>query len=183
MFKLDVREWEGASVLGAVDLECGYCGKSVSSNTGYTHKLDKDKAIVLCPGCGGPTFYMSLHTGRRMPEAMPGRSIAGAPKDVTAEYNEARRAVAGTCYTAATLLCRSILMHVASDKGLAGTPTLKKCVQHLIKEGHVAKKDQDRLDGLRTFASANIGEVRTVSRTEALKVLGFTEHLLLEVYE
>lgn len=46
-----------------------------------------------------------------------GPTIDGLPEEVLESYSEARRCMEVNAYTAAELICRKILMHVAADKG------------------------------------------------------------------
>ncbi len=68
----------------------------------------------MCSHCVKPTFFEGDH---QFPGVAPGNSVAHLPVDTEALYSEARNWVAASCYTAAVLVCRKLLMNIAVAQG------------------------------------------------------------------
>lgn len=110
-------EWKGTASIGAYPYVCGYCGLSVASTLGYIGKqgVDGVALIRICPHCNGPTAF--AHEWQRFPDVPPGKPVSGLPDSVATLYSEAREAAGVGAYTAAVLVCRTLIMHIAVDKG------------------------------------------------------------------
>src|SRR5207302_8324761 len=112
--------WPEQSNVSVSQFVCGYCGKDVASEKGWTGRLFASDAILatifICPNCTKPTFFSNF--GDHMPAASMG-ALVGDISETSVEqlYSEARRATAASCYTAAVLCCRKLLMHIAVAKG------------------------------------------------------------------
>src|SRR3989442_1339700 len=111
--------WHSASSVTSENFTCGFCGNLVAASTGWFAQEGRQGGaaayIRICPHCGSPTFFRV--NGGMFPKAPPGRPVQGAPPDVTRLYEEARRSAGANAPTAAVLVCRKILMHVAVEKG------------------------------------------------------------------
>ena len=61
----------------------------------------------------------------------PGNSVEHLPVDIEALYTEARNCVAASCYTAAVLICRKLLMNMAVSQGADAGDTFVQYVEYL----------------------------------------------------
>jgi len=53
----------------------------------------------------------------RVPDVLPGESVASVPDDLARLYNKARRCTAAGAHTGADLLCRKMLIDMAVRRG------------------------------------------------------------------
>ena len=105
--------------------QCGFCGAEVSgavvASTSWNYVSDFNRNELLreirwlqCTNCG----LGSVANDSNIAPGVPfGPTLEGLPDDVLSAYREARRCMRALAYTAAELLCRKILMHVAVEKG------------------------------------------------------------------
>src|SRR5687768_12450600 len=102
--------WVNAQTLGSKSFVCGFCGNLIASSLGYQNDQAAQFKIFVCPHCVKPTFF---DDDRPLPGVATGNSVAHLPVDIEAVYTEARNCVAASCYTAAVLVCRKLLMNIA----------------------------------------------------------------------
>lgn len=112
----------------------------MGSDRGYYSQaaLDGQQAkIYICPHCARPSFF---HAGTKLPDVAPGNEVADVPEDVHSLYNEARKCVASSCYTAAVLACRKLLMNIAVTEGTANGLKFIEYIDYLADNGFVPQK-------------------------------------------
>ena len=85
----------------------------------YEHHPGDDQTypwgfIYICPNCNKATFHCEEGM---TPAPLPDAAVLGLPADVRRMYQEARQAAGARAFTASAMVCRTILMHVAVDKG------------------------------------------------------------------
>lgn len=73
-----------------------------------------NRRSYICPNCECPNYF---HGEKQTPKPVPGSPIGHLPADIEALLNESRRAVAVGSDTAAVLLARKMLMHIAVAQG------------------------------------------------------------------
>lgn len=174
--------WYRAYEIGAKRYCCGYCGSFVSSSFGVRSNKGTEY-VYICPDCERPSYWdgVSMSPGSR-----PCREVKSLPREIESAYNEARTCHAHGCYTAATFVCRVLLLHVAKDRGISAgnqSPSFQACVDFLIAEGHIASKDKDWVDSIRVLGNEANHELKDVSASESMAVLQYIEHLLLANYD
>ncbi len=116
--------WEGTrdreGGFGPMSYRCGYCDQRVSASEGYwcvtPRELTLMHEIAICPNCNGPTYF------ERHKQAVPLPAFGDRVPHIDDEiiefvYQEARQCTAIGAYTAAVMLCRKLLMHIAVKKG------------------------------------------------------------------
>lgn len=112
-----------------------------------------------------------------------GPEIQGLPSDVAAVYDETRRCMAAKCFTAAELLCRKILMHVAVEKGAREGESFVHYLSFLESHGHVALQMRRWLDLIRKHGNQATHEIAAPDAQRAERTVLFTVELLRLVYE
>src|SRR5215207_9939392 len=123
--------WYKPQTLASKSFVCGFCGNLVASSLGYRNETAKSFFIRICSHCGKPTFFDG---DRPLPGVAPGNSVTHLPVDVEALYTEARNCVAASCYTAAVLICRKLLMNIAVAQGGTAGETFVKYVEYLAAQ-------------------------------------------------
>jgi hypothetical protein len=136
--------------------------------------------MYICPHC---TRATSFHNAVQLPGVRPGAVVANVPPDIEKAYNEARDCMASSAFTAAAMLCRKILMHIAVEKGATAGESFKSYVDFLAKAGYVPPGGKEWVDHIRDKGNEMNHELVFASEAEANDVLGFVEMLLKFIYE
>lgn len=105
--------WRNLEPVGPAKYQCGWCGNVVASVVGYWMGKP-DPRIQICPNCQSPSLFQK---GAQIPGVSPGEDVAHLPPDVEALYKEARNCCAASCYTAAVLICRKLLILLCHKNG------------------------------------------------------------------
>lgn len=158
---------------------CGYCG-----NTGGPRGVYKSNVantwVLICSVCSAPT---ALWHGELVPAVRFGGEVAGLPSDVGLLYEEARGCMSVPAYTAAILLCRKILMHVAVESGADVGLKFVQYVEYLWEQHYVPPNAKGWVDHIREKGNEATHEIVQMGREEAEQLISFTEILLKLVYE
>jgi hypothetical protein len=179
--------------MATLPITCGHCGRDVNADIvadvsqsihqpTYTPRLGV--ALWLrCPGCGEGSVR-KLNSDVIYPGARPGRLLQHLPPDVNQAWDEARSAYSVGAYTAAEIMCRKILMHLAVDK--ANAQSGKQFIQYvdeLENAGYITTGLKPVVDQIRKRGNVANHDLPASSREESLATLKITEHLLEAVYE
>jgi hypothetical protein len=103
-------------------------------------------------------------------------------KAVVQLYAEARHCTSYGAFTAAAMLCRKILMHVAVSLGAKSNQSFKEYVDYVDREGYTPPKGKDWVDDIREKGNEANHEIRIVSEDEAQRTLYFTGLVLQLIY-
>jgi hypothetical protein len=172
------------------NITCGSCGRNVAAEivSGWAANQPLANAgtatlWLKCPACGegsvkvrqGPIVY---------PLAPVGRNVSGLPEDVKKAWHEARVAHAVGAYTAAEIMCRKILMHLAVDKaGSKPGGQFVGYVDDLEKAGYITTGLKAVVDQVRKRGNIANHELPSSGEAESVTTLKITEHLLDAIYE
>lgn len=179
--------WYALQVLPNSKFVCGYCNATVSSVRGYKighHSDGSGKQVggsYVCPNCGGPTFFDP--NGSRFPTPSLGNSVAHVPPDLTALYEEARRASSQNCFTAAVLLCRKLLMNIAVSQEATEGLKFIEYVTYLADKGFVPPNGKHWVDHIRKKGNEATHEIALMTEADARELISFIEMLLRFIYE
>ena len=171
---------------------CGYCDKEVGPREGFYGESStgvkgervisrQQPMIYICPVCGQPTYFN--HQGMATPGVSFGRAIKHVPCDLALIYDEARQCMAINAYTAAVLLARKALMHIAVEEKAEEGLSFAKYVKYFQDNNLVPKGTNDWIDQIRSKANEANHEIVIMKEDDAKKVLRFLEMLLALVYE
>jgi hypothetical protein len=179
-------EWSGLSTTTPRDFTCGYCGREVSSNFCYAGKWQGPSGvgrvwILVCSRCNFPTFFGP--DGLVMPAERFGEKVEHLPDEVARLYNQARSVITVGGYTAAVLIGRKLLMHVAVERGAQLNQTFANYVDFLANEGIVTADMKPWVDEIRELGNDANHELVIMSREQAEELLTFVAMLLKIVYE
>lgn len=173
-------QWQGAGGIGAKEFTCGYCGRSIASVTGYHSANPTGGLIYICPNCTKPTVFLS---GTQMPGVAPGAEVPKLPEDIEKLYREARNCAAASCYTAAVLVARKLLMNIAVAQGAAPGLQFIAYVEHLADAGFIPPNGKGWVDHIRKKGNEATHEIRLMSVDDATDLIAFLEMLLKFIYE
>ncbi|WP_299775525.1 DUF4145 domain-containing protein [uncultured Pseudoteredinibacter sp.] len=165
---------------------CGYCGTKVSgavvSYYDWNTQLGDTQRNkwLLCPNCTRPSvkFNNSVFPGSPF-----GPEVQGLPEEVDGSYNEARRCMEVNAFTAAELICRKILMHVAADKGAKEGESFAFYLDYLEQQGYVTPPMKGWVDLIRQHGNKSTHKLDSPEKERAQSTVMFTAELLRLVYE
>ena len=160
-------------------ITCGSCGEGVAAV--ILSDASGGRWAMQCPKC--QELSVRLSSGAVFPAAPAGGNVRNLPADVQAAWREARLAHSVGAYTAAEIMCRKILMHVAVDvagakEGLA----FIKYVDELQSAGYITTGLKPTIDTIRQRGNGANHELAASAEQESLITLRVTEHLLTSVY-
>jgi len=174
--------WQKVSAISRGHYVCGFCGIKVGPDQGYVGKDSYGETlfILICPHCQKPTF---LHGKVQVPEPLYGNNVSHVPTEVYSLYNEARRCMSVSAYTAAVLVCRKLLMHIAVEKNAPEGKSFLEYVEYLCDNRYVPPDGKGWVDHIRKMGNEANHEIAEVSRTDAEELISFSEMLLRFVFE
>ena len=181
--------WQDMQELDSRSYKCGYCSTVVSSDRGYAamamdsgdvRRTPLHYVLYICPGCSKPTFFDQER--QPTPGETLGQPVAHVPETLNALYEEARRCSTYRCYTAAVMLCRKMLMHIAVEKKAAPGKTFVEYVDYLCDNHYVPPGSQEWVNRIRTKGNDANHEIFNMNHDDAKQILMFTEMLLTLIY-
>lgn len=181
--------WTNVGGLPPRSFVCSYCNHTVGPVQGWytvTHHPVNNQAvydgyIYICSFCGKPTFFDQ--TGKQYPGAAFGDPVGDLPPEVKSLYEEARSAMTVNGFTAAVLICRKLLMHLAVENGAAPDQSFLQYVQYLTDKGFVPPNGKGWVDHIRRKGNEANHEIKILSEQDAKDLITFSEMLLKFVYE
>jgi hypothetical protein len=131
--------WEGNQNLRTKSYKCGYpsCGKEVGADKGWQHKIanipnaQPDGLIYICPFCKNPTFF-DTQEGTQLPGVSLGSDVKHLPSEIEPIWTEIRTCTSHGAFTAAVLLGRKLLMHIAVGQGASTGLSFVQYVDYLV---------------------------------------------------
>jgi hypothetical protein len=184
--------WNDLRAIATQDWTCGYCHREVASDRGWSGVDTRHSPqvgaysvhyfIAICPRCSGPTFLVP-DDELQIPGVRGGESVEFLPEDVGKLYDEARDCTAAGAPTAAVLLARKILMHVAVEKGADEGETFKYYVEYLGKNGIVTADMKEWIDEIREFGNDANHELVQMTPAQSAELMTFVSMLVKVVYE
>jgi len=165
-----------------VDFLCGHCGnKGNGVVVSFYDGTDPNVRWVLCPTC----IHGSVidRDGITYPPAKFGVDLNGLTDDIQKAYDEARNCMSVKAYSACTLICRKILMHVAVDKGDTEGKNFTEYIDYLKSSGYLTRAMENWVGKIREGGNDATHKIPPASEEKAKNVLLFTIQLLRNVYE
>lgn len=162
---------------------CAECGGTQMIVLAYT---DSEQAWYRCANCGlGLVDNRGAISPATAPLANP-KGLAGTEMDV---WSEVRRCLAIAAPTAAVMLCRKLLFHIAVSNGLPAkndkdrAPTYAEAVTALERAEVITKKMRPWVDRIKDVGNDANHDLTPVTMDSAMDVARFTEQLLRLAYE
>ena len=118
------------------------------------------------------------------PSAPAGAFVGHLPQDVESSWQEARRSYAVGAYTAAVLMCRKLLMHMAVDHaGAKEGEYFAPCIKKLIDSGELPEKHKPALEKIRKAGGDGAHKLEAISEADAKITVVITQTCLRNLYE
>ena len=187
LYSEDYNRWKNESI-NETSYICGYCEHQVSSTRGMPLLIaepdsipyESDYGVYICPHCHMPTF---IYKDIKIPGNRFGASIENVPSEVNSVYEEARSSFAAGAYTGVVLLCRKLLMHIATDLGADEGLRFIQYVNYLNEEHYAGARSDQWIDQIRRFGNQANHEIRINTKEEAQMIIKFCEMILKLNYE
>ncbi|MHB8876981.1 MAG: DUF4145 domain-containing protein [Myxococcaceae bacterium] len=129
-----------------------------------------------------PTFFDL--GGAQFPAPSVGRQVEGLGGSVREIYTEALAAAKAGAYTGCVTLCRTLLLHIAVERGSKPPEApFKQHVQYLVDTGAIPKQSLEWVDAIRVAANLTVHDLAVANQADAKQVLDFTQMVLTIVYE
>jgi hypothetical protein len=124
-----------------------------------------------------------IQTGQ-VPGPLVGRTIAGiTDDDVEKLYGEARKALASGAPSAAVLVCRKLLMHIAVEQGAKEGKGFTYYAKYLEDEHVVGAPFAGVVEHIKEEGNKENHELEVSSVDEATMLLKLVEFVLASIYE
>lgn len=176
--------FHGNSEDGHFSYTCAHCGEGTHGAVlaRWPGRDGTWRLWLMCSLCGEPSVadrYKTIY-----PVAQPGPVLEGLPPEVHVAYDEARRALGVSAFTACELLCRKILMHVAVDIAESSPgESFVSYIDDLASAGYVTPPMKPWVDLIRKHGNEATHELPSINRDRATGTLLFTAELLRLSYE
>lgn len=172
--------------------DCPYCNRTVA---GIIHDLIKFDGnhpvlgrntesvygVVECPACHEPSIYKySERVTAPFGKAL--RSVNNVPEKVNAVYQEVRSAIGAKCYTAAVILSRTALMHIAVEKGAPDNLNFQNYVDFIASEGYIPPNAKEWVDKIRKMGNRAVHDLEIWEKEDAELIGKFLMYLLIFIY-
>jgi len=172
--------WHQAQSIHPKSFTCGFCGDKVGSSHGYYYSPSPVISIYICTSCGCPTFF----NDEQYPGPLIGRNIEKLPRDVAEVYDEIRDSIKQSNNTAALLLGRKLIMHLAVNVAKAKEgESFVDYINHLKEAGYIPPNGQQWIEYIKELGNEKNHELKLGTKEEAEKILKFIEVLLIFIYE
>ncbi len=173
-----------AGGLSSKDYICGYCGKGLASEKGWSGGVQghPNANIFVCHYCTRPTFID--YDEEQTPNTRFGEDVEDISESSVSElYDEARNCMSVSSHTAAVLCCRKLLMNIAVHKGAKEGLKFIQYVEFLSDNHYVPPDAKDWVDHIRKKGNEATHEIAIMKREDAEELISFVEMILRLVYE
>jgi len=171
------------------ECECPYCNLHIAGRIKDVvdyglNQLDLSPSyyVLSCPSCGRPIIYQ-IGSHKTYPSGRPLKAVIHLPEKIDAIYSEINVAIGAGCFTAAVILARTAINHIAVDKGAEENKTFQYYVQFLVDNHFVPPNACDWIDKIRKMANKSVHDLEVWGRNEAELIGKFLMYLLIFVYE
>lgn len=176
-----MKKWHNIATLTNMDYTCGYCGSQITSNKGYFIE-DSNETIYICHKCNGATYFDS--SNKQTPGCLYGKKFElSIPKDINDLYNEARACYSVGAYSAVSMCCRKLLMHIAVQCGAKENLKFIEYVNYLDTENYIPKNSKKWVDIIRNKGNETNHEIKISDEKGAQQLIKFIEIIITLIYE
>jgi len=171
---------------------CGNCGadqmivvgatNGATINDGY---LRPDVQWLRCVRC---SHGVVVNGGQISPAVMPLDIPGGLAADDLASWVEVRSCLSVGAFTAAVMMCRKLLFHMAVTHGLPQkntrdkAPSFAEALDHLQSEEVITKMMRPWADKVKDVGNSANHELPAIVKEQAMDVAQFTRELLYLAY-
>lgn len=163
---------------------CPHCGLNAAGKKRVV--IDNNNGtgyfILKCPSCEKPAIFCRMD-GKTFPFAKALRTVKHITENIAAVYNEIDTAIGAGCYTAAVILARTAIMHIAVEQGAEENKSFQFYVNYLVEKGFVPPNANAWIDAIRKMANESVHHLEIWHKQDAEKIGTFLMYLLVFIYE
>ncbi|HWV75890.1 MAG TPA: DUF4145 domain-containing protein [Isoptericola sp.] len=169
---------------------CPRCGRSqflvMAATIDGNAQIDNKTLWLRCTVCRRGVV---VNDGVAAPQATRLRAVSGLPEDVESAWEEVRGSHGAGASTAAVMMCRKILFHIAVEHGLPAknakdrAPTFTEVLDHLQEVGLVTPPMLPWVTKIKDVGNEANHDLPQTDPERALQVGTFTHQLLVLTYE
>lgn len=176
-----MNNWNNISCIGSKKYRCGYCDSEIASNVGYIAN-NRFGTIYICHKCNKPTFFDNRDI--QTPGILCGKQFeVNIPRDIDDLYNEIRKCYSVGAYSAVSMCCRKLLMHIAVQCGAKENLNFIEYVNYLDTENYIPKNSKKWVDIIRNKGNETNHEIKISDQKEAQHLIKFIEIIITLIYE
>lgn len=176
-----MKNWYNISTLEGKEYVCGYCGSNIISDKGFSTE-DRGEKIYICHKCNGATYFNWRQ--EQTPGYLYGKKFkVEIPKDINDLYEETRKCYSVGAYSAVSMCCRKLLMHIAVECGADENLKFIEYVNYLDKENYIPKNSKKWVDIIRNKGNETTHEIKISDAKEAQQLIKFIEIIITLIYE
>lgn len=167
---------------------CGACGSTTNGRVVCEVQRKMDGAQIFWCWCScdkaEPTILIEMDGTMltQLPIAREFRSGADWPTNLTSLYDEAAKAYSAGAFTAATMVCRKLIMACACDKGETDGKAFTAYVDHLTTNVLAFPAAKTPIDAIRQIGNEANHEVKIVNQADATRAMKIVTYLLNTIY-
>ena len=188
---IDIREWTWEPIkkkeISTKTVTCPYCGVHVQASSS-TRIVDTATGAIKyqihkCPECFMP-IIIGLN-GEIIPQSqlLPYEDVRFLPANIEMLYNESRKCFLNECYHSVIMVSRTLLMHIAVDKGAGAGERFVDYINYLESNGYIGSQNKSWVDKIREIGNKYTHQLVMASQEDADKVIIFIKQLLGNLYE
>ena len=123
--------------------------------------------------------------GKIIPQSqlLPFEDVRFLPPSIEKLYNECRKCYLNECYHSVIMVSRSLLMHIAVDKGDVAGRKFIQYLDYLETQGYIGSQNKPWVDKIRTIGNKYTHQLDEATEDDAKKVIVFIKQLLGDLYE
>lgn len=177
----ELDKWINTSKLISKSYKCGFCGNDIASDKGY-YAENAFGTIYICHKCNKPTFFERY--GNKTPGTLYGKEFkVNISENVKELYDEARKCYSVGAYSAVSMCCRKLLMHIAVECGADENLKFIEYVNYLDEENYIPKNSKKWVDIIRSKGNETTHEIKISDEKEAKQLIKFIEIIITLIYE
>lgn len=164
---------------------CGLCG-GPSRMLVVAYAIDSATQWIRCLTCSsGYVVNLDVISPSVKPLSIP-MGVTGVELNA---WTEVRECLGVGSYTAAVMMCRKLLFHIAVANGLPATddkdraPTFSQVVEHLVADGLVSSRMRPWVEQIKKVGNDANHVIVPMDKDIAMDIAIFTEQLLKLTYE
>jgi hypothetical protein len=177
-----IGTWSNTMQIGNRTYVCSYCDDKVGPNMGYFNNVPAPNmaTILICSSCNRPTLFEG---NKQSPAPAFGAKVDHLPSDVESLYEEARQCMQVKAYTCAVLGLRTLLSHIAVERGAEKGLSFQAYVTYLVEKGLAPAGSIDWVDSIRERGNEAAHDLEIMDRKQTEQVISFAEMILKFLYE
>jgi hypothetical protein len=139
--------------------------------------------IFKCPQCHMPVSKGL--DGKIIPPSLflPFDDIRHLPEKIEKMYGECRKSFSNECYYSVIMVARSLMMHIAVDKGANTNLKFIEYVAYLKTNGFISEHEKMWVDKIRELGNRYIHKTDEATKADAERTIVFISQMLKNIYE